>query len=429
MEENNSFREEHLNEEQKALLDSLEKPEKGNKFLAGVVTGLLLSLCITGIVYLVSSRSSRLELKYESTQKAEDKLLSNEVKNKLSLLEESIKTYYLNEVSNEDLEVGLYRGMVDALEDPYSEYITVDELKDLKESTEGRYYGIGAYIGFDSETNYCVITGLIENTPAEAAGLKPNDHIIEVDGKDCFNMSTSDIVLLIKGEENTDVELTIYREGESDYLHITVTRKQVEAPTVTYRMLENHIALIDIDQFEAVTSNQFEEKLAEAREDGMKALIIDLRGNPGGLLTSVVDIANQLLPAGKIVYTEDKNGQGETYTSDGKHEIDVPLVVLVNGYSASASEILAGAIKDHGVGKLIGTTTFGKGIVQKIFGITDGSAVKLTISHYYTPNGNDIHGVGIEPDEVLELDSEKYLEDGTDNQLERAVEVLTKELK
>lgn len=193
-------------------------------------------------------------------------------------------------------------------------------------------------------------------------------------------------------------------------------------------MLDSNIAYIQIAQFEDVTGDQFTEQIAKAREDGMKALILDLRNNPGGTLTSVIEVARQLLPKGLIVYTEDKNGERDEYKCDGFHELEVPMVVLVNENSASASEILSGAIKDYGIGTLLGTTTFGKGIVQKVFGITDGSAVKLTISHYYTPNGNDIHGVGIEPDETLDLDVDQYLKNGTDNQLERATEILEGEI-
>ena len=194
-------------------------------------------------------------------------------------------------------------------------------------------------------------------------------------------------------------------------------------------MGDDGIAYIQIAEFDEVTSGQFEDYLEQARNDGMKGLVIDLRDNPGGSLSTVVEIANQILPKGLVVYTEDRDGNRKEYECDGKHEIEVPLVVLVNGNSASASEILAGAIKDYGVGTILGTTTFGKGIVQKIFSLSDGSALKLTISHYYTPKGNDIHGVGIEPDEELELDKEAYLEDGADNQLDRAKEILKDKIR
>lgn len=409
------------------------KELKRTWFFGGIVAGLVLSILISCGTYLVNvlrnGGEARLVINNPEATEADKSVMNSTVENKIRLLEDSIKEYYLSDVSNEDLEIGLYRGIVQALDDPYSEYYTVEELKELQESTEGIYYGIGAYVGFDTEKNYCKITGIIEGTPAQESGLQAEDIIVEVDGEDTMGMTTTDVVALIKGKENTDVVLTIYREGELDYLEITVTRRQVEAPTVNYEMLEDGIAYIQITQFEAVSGDQFREKLAQARDEDMKGLIIDLRNNPGGTLSSVVDISRQILPEGLIVYTEDKNGERDEYRCEGKNQLEVPLVVLVNENSASASEIFAGAVKDYGIGTLVGTTTFGKGIVQKVYSITDGSAIKLTVSHYYTPNGNDIHGVGVEPDEVLELDREKYAEDGSDNQLKRAQEILAGELK
>lgn len=433
MEEN---RQEVENEQNTAsdqeVLERIEKKRRRtaryNFFALGVLVGLLVAFLLTVVLVGGGILNPGAQLAAGSVSKTDDTVLTNEVKNKIGLLEDSIHEYYLGDTTNEDLETGIYKGMVDALGDPYSEYYTPDELNTLRESTEGIYYGIGAYIGIDGETEYCKITSVIPDTPAEAAGLQAEDIIVEVDGTSTKGMTTTDVVALIKGEENTDVTLTVYRKGETDYLDITVTRKKVEAPTVSYKMLDSNIAYIQIAQFEDVTGDQFTEQIAKAREDGMKALILDLRNNPGGTLTSVIEVARQLLPKGLIVYTEDKNGERDEYKCDGSHELEVPLVVLVNENSASASEILSGAIKDYGIGTLLGTTTFGKGIVQKVFGITDGSAVKLTISHYYTPNGNDIHGVGIEPDETLDLDVDQYLKDGTDNQLKRATEILEGEI-
>lgn len=409
-----------------------QKVMKRTWFAGGIITGLVIALLISCGTYLVAmfrGDAARLVSSNPAENSSEQSVLNAGVESKIQLLEDSIKNYYLSDVTNEELELGLYRGIVDSLEDPYSTYYTADEMEELKEETEGVYYGIGAYVGMDTETQYCKITGIIEGTPAEEAGLKAEDVIIKVDGKDTQGMTTTDVVSLIKGEEHTEVVLTIYREGEPDYLDITVTRRQVEAPTVNYEMFEDGMAYIQITQFEDVTSEQFKEKLAQAREEGMKGLILDLRSNPGGTLGGVVDIARQMLPKGLIVYTEDKYGDRDEYHCDGKNQLEVPLVVLVNENSASASEILAGAVKDYGIGTLVGTTTFGKGIVQKVYSITDGSAVKLTVSHYYTPKGNDIHGVGVEPDEVLELDAEKYVEDGSDNQLQRAKEILAGEIK
>lgn len=405
---------------------------KRNWFAGGMIAGLVVAILICCVVYLVQMRSGRnvrvMGAKASQTDATESAVNALSLQ-KLGIIEDTINEYYLGEISKEDLETGLYRGIVEATGDPYSEYYTADELKELQESTSGIYYGIGAYVGLDPETQYCKLTGIIEGTPAEEAGLKAEDILVKVDGTDTFGMTTTEVVALIKGEENTEVMLTISRVGEKDFLEIPVTRRRVEAPTVTYEMLDNGIANIVITQFEEVTSEQFEEKLAQARADGMKGLIIDLRGNPGGTLTSVVEIARMILPEGLIVYMEDKNGEREEYASNGEHQLEVPLVVLINENSASAAEILAGAVKDYGIGTLVGTTTFGKGIVQKVFGVTDGSGLKLTISHYYTPKGNDIHEVGVSPDEELELDVEKYVEDGTDNQLDRAIEILSGEIK
>ena len=408
-----------------------DKATKRNWFAGGMIAGLMVALLISCVVYLVQIRNSR-EVSVRGAKASETDAADSAINalslQKLGIIEDSINEYYLGEVSKEDLELGLYRGIVEATGDPYSVYYTPEELQELQESSSGIYYGIGAYVGIDPETQYCKISGVIEGTPAEESGLMAEDLIVKVDGQDTYGMTTTDVVALIKGEENSDVVLTIKRTGEAEFLDITVTRRRVEAPTVNYEMLEDGMAYIEITQFEEVTTDQFEEKLTQARAEGMKGLIIDLRGNPGGTLSSVVEISRMLLPEGLIVYMEDKKGERKEYACDGKHQLEVPLVVLINENSASAAEILAGAIKDYGIGTLVGTTTFGKGIVQKVFGITDGSGMKLTISHYYTPNGNDIHEVGVAPDEELELDVEKYVEDGTDNQLDRAKEILSGEM-
>ena len=330
----------------------------------------------------------------------------------------------MQEYDTKDLEEGIYRGMLDSLGDPYSTYYSVEELEELQNDTEGIYYGIGAYISLDQETQGGCITKVMDESPAKEAGVMDGDIIVEVNGENVLGFSLEEIVKRVKGPENTQVVLTIYRRGETDYIEKTVTRRKIESPTVVYEMMENQIAYIQITQFDSVTTGQFIAALNQAKEEKMKGLILDLRDNPGGNLTDVIAISKEILPEGLIVYTEDKNGKRKEYACDGTKEIDVPMVVLVNGYSASASEILAGAIKDYKKGTILGTTTYGKGIVQKIFPVADGSALKLTISHYYTPNGKNIHGVGVEPDEVLEFDSETYVKDGVDNQLERAKEIL-----
>lgn len=415
-----------MEKEKEVTQEQLLKAARKSGFAGGITTGLVIGAIIICTSYIASqltpSKASTTAL--NATKEGTEQVIDNDVVKKLKLLEESIDEYYLEDVENEQVENSLYKGFVAGLGDPYSTYYSKEELEEVYDSTEGIYYGIGAYISLDEATGGGKITKVMPNTPAEEAGVHDNDIIVAVDGENVLGMTLSEIVSKVKGPEKTQVMLTLYREGEADYLEISVTRMKIESPTVTYEMYEDGIAYIQITEFDSVTTDQFREKLNQAKAEGMKSLILDLRDNPGGNLSDVVDISGEILPKGLVVYTEDRDGKRKEYSCDGENEIQVPMVVLVNGNSASAAEILAGAIKDYDKGTILGTTTFGKGIVQRIFGLSDGSAIKLTVSHYYTPNGNDIHGVGIEPDETLELDYEKYLEDKSDNQLERAKQIL-----
>ena len=271
-----------------------------------------------------------------------------------------------------------------------------------------------------------MISGVMDDTPAQEAGLREGDIIYEVDGESTKGLSLTAVVSRVKGREGTTVHLKIYREGETDYLEMDIVRaRQIETATVYWGMVEDsEIGYLRIREFDTVTVDQYTEAMAELNENGMKGLILDLRSNPGGDLDAVVEIARKILPEGLIVYTEDKDGNRKEYTCDGTRELQMPLVVLVNGYSASASEILAGAIQDYNKGTLLGTRTFGKGIVQRIYRLEDGTALRLTVSAYFTPSGRNIHGIGIEPDIELEYDYDAYEADGTDNQVERAIEIL-----
>jgi carboxyl-terminal processing protease len=412
--------------------------EQQNKRVGTLLLGMIIGIVFTALVGSISFVGVRLynSVRRTGTQEASvtneepQSVVNEDSMEKLEAIEEVIDEYYYKE---EDIDTsamidGMYAGVVDALNDPYSVYYTAEEWNQLMQETEGIYYGIGAYLSIDPTTTLARISGVIPGTPAEEAGLRENDIIYMVDGESVQGMELTEIVSRVKGEENTVVHLTIVREGETDYLEMDVTRSKIESPTVTYEMYDNGVGYIRITEFDDVTVNQFTTAMDSIKEADAKGLILDLRSNPGGSLSAVVDIARQMLPKGLIVYTEDKNGKREEYTCDGKQELQIPLVVLVNGNSASASEILAGAIKDYGIGTLIGTTTFGKGIVQRILPLTDGTALKLTISAYYTPNGNNIHGIGIEPDIACELDNEAYYNDGIDNQLEKAKEEMDKML-
>lgn len=421
MDQNNYY---HMNNIQPQQPIPPQQPHKNGGILLGMMLGIAATLLVGGFV-LVGVKFYEAVDSRKAAEKR-DSIVSEETEKKLSAIEDVIEEYYYQDadIDVDAMTEGMYHGMVDALGDPYSVYYTEEEWEELMRDTEGIYYGIGAYLMIDQATGLGKISGVIENTPAQEAGLRENDLLYLVDGESTAGMELSEIVSRVKGEQGTKVHLTIYREGESDYLEVDVERRKIESPTVKYEILKNNIGYIQITEFDDVTTDQFTEALAVVKGAHAKGLIIDLRGNPGGSLNVVVDIARQILPKGLIVYTEDKYGEREEYNCDGRRQLDMPLVVLVNGNSASASEILAGAVKDYKVGTLVGTTTFGKGIVQRILPLTDGTALKLTISAYYTPNGNNIHGVGIEPDVICEFDSDAYYDDDVDNQLDKAVEIL-----
>ena len=392
-------------------------------FWGGLVVGVFLILAV-GCGYFGGRYLYRALVLGEPVSVSQGEVLTSTVAQKIGVLEEMIGEYYLEDVDSSELEQGMYRGIVDALDDPYSVYYSAEELEEVQNKTQGIYYGIGARVSLDPDTQLARIAGVIEGTPAEEAGLMANDLIYMVDGESVQGMDLTSIVAKVKGDEGTKVHLTVIREGANDYLEFDVTRRKLDNETVTYEMLEDGIGYIQILEFDDVTVDQFTDALATCKGSGMTGLILDLRGNPGGNMTSVCEIARMMLPEGLIVYTEDKNGQREEYTCDGTHQFEYPLVVLVDSNSASASEILAGAVKDYGIGTLVGTTTFGKGIVQRIMRLSDGSAVKLTVSNYYTPKGHNIHKIGIEPDIEVPFEPEPYQLDGTDNQLNRAIEVL-----
>ncbi len=409
-----------------------KRKSSNNSFFVGLLLGVMITLTLVGIVVLgvllfnlLTKDSKSPENSISDVAEEDDLLVDDAMIQKMAAIEEIIDEYYYsNDVEDIDLEEGAYRGILNAVGDPYTCYYSEEELDKLMQQTSGIYYGIGAHVTYDDTGMYPMILAPIAGSPAEEVDLRPNDIIYEVNGESTYGMTLDSVVALIKGEEGTTVELTIVRSTETDYLYVDVERRRVESPTVEWEMLEDGMAYIQITEFSDITVQQFADALATAKGSGMKGLILDLRANPGGSLTSVVNIGRMLLPKGLIVYTEDKYGKRNEYSSDGKHEFKQPMVVLVDGNSASASEVLAGAIKDYGIGTLVGTTTFGKGIVQQIVNIRDGSAVKITTSSYYSPKGTNIHGTGIEPDLVCEFDGEAYYENDYDNQLEYAKEVL-----
>ncbi len=414
-----------------AVQDSEESAKKKKSgFGSGMIAGILLTLVVVlggTKLFCALSDSSLIIGSSNVLVTAGTDILDEDTVSKIGELASYINLYYYEEYDASELQESLYKGLLDGLGDAYSVYYTQEEYESLQISTSGSYYGIGAGLSQDSETMEVTIVTVYAGTPAEEAGLLEGDQILYVNDIEATSVDLNDLVSEIRGEEGTTVYIQVYRASTDETLDFDVERRDVELPSVSSELLDGNVGYIEISEFQSNTATQFKEALDELQEAGMEALIVDLRDNPGGVLTAVVDVLDYLLPEGTVVYVQDKYGNRKDYTSDADC-LEIPLVVLINENSASASEIFAGAIKDYEWGTLIGTTTFGKGIVQTIYSLSDGDAVKLTTAKYYTPNGNYIHGVGIDPD--IELEYEYTGEDDTydmqyDNQIQKALEVLS----
>lgn len=410
--------------------------ENNKRFLNGVLCGVFVTIIFGMILFYGNDRLREYVSVSAETEEISVEDSGNilnidkaDIQKKVENIEAVINQYYLDNIDTEQVENQMYKGLVAGLGDPYASYYTAEELQKMQESTAGQYVGIGATLTQDKNTGIISIVRCFEGTPSEQAGLLPGDIIYKLNDTEVTGMDLNTVVTMIKTEEGATIRLSIARDGETDYLEFDVERQEVKIPTVTYKMLEGKTGYIAITEFDTITEEQFNTALAELEAQGMEKLIIDLRNNLGGVLQTVCNMLEQMLPEGLIVYTENKDGERTEYKSDGKHQFQKPLAVLINENSASASEIFAGAIKDYGIGTLVGTTTYGKGIVQRIVNLDDGTAVKLTIAKYYTPNGNDIHGKGIEPDVEVELNDnlkqKTELEKEEDNQLQKAIEILS----
>ncbi len=389
-------------------------------FIGGILLGLSIALVIVfGINQFNSIVSGRTLLSAGGVDKTE-------------YLKKLLNTYYMGDIDSSAMKEGSYKGMVAALKDPYTVYFDTKEYSDFKRESDGTFSGIGISVMENKEDNTILVTSVFANSPSEEMGMLPGDKIIKVNGKDVIGSLLDEAVEIIRGKEGTNVDITIYRETENKVIDLTLTRRKVEVPTVAYEMLEDSIGYIQIASFDGVTYDQFKTAYNTLNEAGQKGLIIDLRYNGGGSLAIVEKIADMLLPQGPIVYIEYKGKEKEPSAISDANRIEVPLVILVNGYSASASEVLTGAVKDYNIGKIVGTTTFGKGIVQSVIEISDGSALKLTTAKYYTPSGVCIHEIGIVPDYVVELPKELQLKikltKEEDIQLQKAMDVILDEI-
>lgn len=413
-----------------------ESPREEERFKKGVLVGILATVAVFLVAVLIVI--SVVKDKYAVTlidKEASDtqEVLDADSEKKIKELLGQMELYYYEDIDTEELTNGLYKGLFEGLGDPYSVYYTKEEYDSMMASTSGTYCGIGAVLSQDMKTMQVTVLHVYKDTPADKAGLKDGDTILKVDDIEATSMELSELVTNIRGDKGTKVHLEVYREGEKDKLEYDIERDKVEVPTVEYEMLENNVGYIQITEFAEPTEAQFVEAVNALQAQGMQAMIVDLRDNPGGYLSAVTEILDDILPEGITVYTEDKYGKRQNYTSDDEHRIEIPMAVLINENSASAAEIFAGAIKDYDYGTLIGTKSFGKGIVQTVKQLKDGSAIKLTTAKYYTPNGNYIHEVGIEPDVELEYeytgDTNEDYDKSQDNQIQKALEILESDVQ
>ena len=382
---------------------------------AGFLTAVLIFACGWEVWHLVSYR--------QTGDFTSENISKSDVEQKLDQLNGLIESYYLyeDEIDEDVLIDGIYSGYASALGDPYTVYYDKEETKALLETTSGEFSGIGATMSKNINSGEITVVNVYEDSPADKAGLKAGDILYQVDGKDAEGQELDTVVSWIKGEKGTDVAIKVMRAGEA--VETVATRDVIQVQTVRYEMKEDSIGYIMVSEFDDVTYDQFKEALDDLEAQGMQRLVIDLRGNPGGNLTTVTDMLKILLPEGTIVSTEDKYGNVEEVACDGKNEFTKPLAVLVNQYSASASEIFAGAVQDYGTGQIVGMTTYGKGVVQQLMDLNDGTYLKLTIAEYYTPSGRSINGEGVTPD--VEVEYEYNADDPqADNQLEKALETV-----
>lgn len=403
-------------------------------FLRGVIMGaagcILVLLSALTIAQYAGKINVAAGLKWDENGMSKEAV---EIKDKAEILSSYINRFYLNDIDYGKMGDIIYKAVVSGLDDKYAAYYTKDEYKDISEKTKGEFCGIGAYISQGKNDNYLKVAGVVKGGPAQKAGIKKGDIIVEVDGENIQGKDSSYAVSKMKGKKGTNVSISVMRKGNKKPITFNIKREVIHDNTVSYKMLDNNIGYISVSAFETVTKKQFKSAVDCLEKKNEKGLIIDLRDNGGGLLDTALDMLDQILPKKLVVYTKDKNGVAEEYYTKDDKEINIPIVILVNGNSASASEVFCGALRDYGKAKLLGTKTFGKGIVQSSFAFRDGTGLKFTTSKYYTPKGINIHGTGFEPDIKVKSNGKMTAlkESGykADNQINAALDYLTIALK
>lgn len=404
----------------------------GNKhskksYFAGLITGVIWGIAVVFILIILSNI---IESELTESGKISDNVGTSALtgSSKSSIIKQYIDKYFMEDVDNDILTEGMYKGMLESLNDPYSVYYTKDEVKSLKQSSEGEYVGLGISVTQNNETKVITVTKVYDDSPAKDAGIESGDTIYSINDNVLTDETLDELLVDIKGEEGKEVKMQLKRGEET--IDADMKLREVLIDVVSYEMLEDNIGYIIIDQFTGTSTEQVEEAINDLKSQGMERVIVDLRDNPGGQLECIQAILNYFLPKDKLLlYSETKDGEQERYYTENDGLItDMPLCVLVNENSASASEVFAGVVKCYDRGKLVGTKTFGKGIMQSTFGLSDGTAIKLTIGKYYLPDDSNIHGIGIEPDYEVKLPEDVTnvwaLKHPDDPQLTKAIEVV-----
>lgn len=407
--------------------DNNENKRGKKSYFAGLITGIIWGIAIVFILIILSNV---IESALTKSGKISDNVGTSALtgSSKSSIIKQYIDKYFMEDVDDDVLTEGMYKGMLESLNDPYSVYYTKDEVKSLKQSSEGEYVGLGISVAQNNETKVITVTKVYDDSPAKDAGIEAGDTIYSINDNVLTDETLDELLTDIKGEEGKEVRMQLKR-GE-EIIDADMKLREVLIDVVSYEMLEDNIGYIIIDQFTGTSTEQVEEAINDLKSQGMERVIVDLRDNPGGQLECIQAILNYFLPKDKLLlYSETKDGEQERYYTENDGLItDMPLCVLVNENSASASEVFAGVVKCYDRGKLVGTKTFGKGIMQSTFGLSDGTAIKLTIGKYYLPDDSNIHGIGIEPDYEVKLPEDVTnvwaLKHSDDPQLTKAIEVV-----